>query len=86
MSRGLSRGLGVSSLHVLQAAVRLAKMVGYVSAGTVEYLYQEDGGFHFLELNPRLQVGTEIVTWSCVPTYCIIDKVSASSCIAIMLW
>ena len=44
------------SLPPLQAAVRLAKMVGYVSAGTVEYLYQEDEGFHFLELNPRLQV------------------------------
>ncbi|XP_028270703.1 acetyl-CoA carboxylase 2 isoform X5 [Parambassis ranga] len=39
-----------------QFAVRLAKMVGYVSAGTVEYLYSEDGSFHFLELNPRLQV------------------------------
>nr|XP_025042235.1 acetyl-CoA carboxylase 2 [Pelodiscus sinensis] len=39
-----------------KSAVRLAKMVGYVSAGTVEYLYSEDGGFHFLELNPRLQV------------------------------
>ncbi|XP_031712065.1 acetyl-CoA carboxylase isoform X1 [Anarrhichthys ocellatus] len=39
-----------------QYAVRLAKMVGYVSAGTVEYLYSEDGSFHFLELNPRLQV------------------------------
>ncbi|KAM8960679.1 LOW QUALITY PROTEIN: acetyl-CoA carboxylase 2 [Pelodytes ibericus] len=39
-----------------QCAVRLAKMVGYVSAGTVEYLYSEDGSFHFLELNPRLQV------------------------------
>lgn len=38
-----------------QAAVRLAKLVGYVSAGTVEYLYHE-GEFHFLELNPRLQV------------------------------
>lgn len=39
-----------------QCAVRLAQMVGYVSAGTVEYLYGEDGSFHFLELNPRLQV------------------------------
>ncbi|XP_026178497.1 acetyl-CoA carboxylase isoform X2 [Mastacembelus armatus] len=39
-----------------RCAVRLAKMVGYVSAGTVEYLFSEDGSFHFLELNPRLQV------------------------------
>ncbi|XP_072271466.1 acetyl-CoA carboxylase 2 isoform X2 [Pyxicephalus adspersus] len=42
--------------HMEKCAVRLAKMVGYVSAGTVEYLYSEDGSFHFLELNPRLQV------------------------------
>ncbi|KAG8315425.1 hypothetical protein J6590_071134 [Homalodisca vitripennis] len=39
-----------------KAAVRLAKMVGYVSAGTVEYLYDTDGNYYFLELNPRLQV------------------------------
>ncbi|XP_055889242.1 acetyl-CoA carboxylase-like isoform X3 [Biomphalaria glabrata] len=40
-----------------KAAVTLAKMVGYVSAGTVEYLYNADeDSFHFLELNPRLQV------------------------------
>lgn len=32
-------------------------MVGYVSAGTVEYLYDpEKNEFFFLELNPRLQV------------------------------
>jgi len=42
---------------LLQSAVQLARMVGYVSAGTLEYLYNEDDEtFHFLELNPRLQV------------------------------
>ncbi|KAI8340678.1 acetyl-CoA carboxylase [Chlamydoabsidia padenii] len=40
-----------------KAAVRLGKLVGYVSAGTVEYLYSHyDEKFYFLELNPRLQV------------------------------
>lgn len=40
-----------------KAAIRLAELVGYVSVGTVEYLYNyEDGTFCFLELNPRLQV------------------------------
>ncbi|XP_064424983.1 acetyl-CoA carboxylase 1 isoform X2 [Latimeria chalumnae] len=42
--------------HMEQCAVKLAKMVGYVSAGTVEYLYSQDASFYFLELNPRLQV------------------------------
>lgn len=40
-----------------KAAVRLGRLVGYVSAGTVEYLYSHsDDKFYFLELNPRLQV------------------------------
>ncbi len=39
-----------------QSAVRLAKEVGYQGAGTVEYLYCDDGTYYFLELNPRLQV------------------------------
>ncbi|BGO92724.1 hypothetical protein NBRC10512_003896 [Rhodotorula toruloides] len=40
-----------------KSAVRLAKLVGYVSAGTVEFLYSAaDDKFAFLELNPRLQV------------------------------
>ncbi|KAB7507632.1 Acetyl-CoA carboxylase [Armadillidium nasatum] len=48
-----------------KAAVKLAKLVGYVNAGTVEYLYDNDENFYFLELNPRLQVEhpcTEMVT------------------------
>ncbi|XP_063545623.1 acetyl-CoA carboxylase [Cydia strobilella] len=44
-------------IEMEKAAVRLAKMVGYVSAGTVEYLYEPaTGQYYFLELNPRLQV------------------------------
>lgn len=44
-------------LQMEAAAVRLAKMVGYISAGTVEYLYDpSEKKFFFLELNPRLQV------------------------------
>lgn len=39
-----------------RAAVALAKAVGYSNAGTVEYLFTQDGQFAFLELNPRLQV------------------------------
>ncbi|RKF76212.1 Acetyl-CoA carboxylase [Golovinomyces cichoracearum] len=47
-----------ATFHAMEkAAVRLGRLVGYVSAGTVEYLYShDDDKFYFLELNPRLQV------------------------------
>ncbi|MEK4565455.1 pyruvate carboxylase [Alkalihalobacillus sp. FSL R5-0424] len=60
----VSLGEGVRE-RICEAAVQLAEAIGYVNAGTVEFLATENGDFYFIEVNPRVQVEhtiTEMVT------------------------
>lgn len=53
-------------------AVKFAKQIGYYSAGTIEYIMDEDGSYYFMEMNTRIQVehpvtemitGVDLVDW-----------------------
>jgi acetyl/propionyl-CoA carboxylase alpha subunit len=51
--------------YIFDAAVRLTRALNYRSLGTVEFLLDDEGQFHFIEINPRIQVEhpvTEMVT------------------------
>ena len=51
--------------HMMDDAVKAARAVGYTSAGTIEFLVDENRNYYFMEMNTRIQVEhcvTEMVT------------------------
>lgn len=50
---------------ICENAVKIAKHVGYINAGTLEFLVDDNENFYFIEMNPRVQVEhtvTEMIT------------------------
>jgi len=46
-----------------EASVAIAKKIGYVGAGTVEFLVDDDHNFYFLEMTCRIQGGHSVTEW-----------------------
>ena len=51
--------------EICDDALKIANHVGYVNAGTLEFLVDDNGNYYFIEMNPRIQVEhtvTEMIT------------------------
>jgi len=66
LEEGPAAGLNENVRRLIcETAVKAARAVGYVNAGTVEFLLDKDDNFYFMEMNTRLQVEhpvTELTT------------------------